>query len=445
MRGLRTFLGLLVILAALGAYLYFVESKRTPGDDGPKKEKVFNVEADKIEEIAIKAESGEQTTLRKSGTEWQIVAPSPGRPDASEVTGLTSSLSSLEMQSVVEENPADLKEYGLAEPRVEVRFKSGGQEQVLQIGQKTPPGSDLYAKRGNDKKVFLVASYLDSTFNRKTFDLRDKSAVRVDRDKLDTLEIVTPERTLKFAKANNEWQMTAPTPGRADFGAVEGLAGRLAGLQMKSLVEGDQKDTKKFGLEKPAATVRLGTGSSQATLLFGGKAEEGSVYARDESRPAVFTVDGTLLDDFRKDPFEYRQKDLFDARSFNSTRIDVVHAGATYTFEKTKSKNKEGQEEEKWRQSSPQSRDIDQAKVEALLSATTGAQATALAGPAAKAAIEKPEVSVAIKYDDGKKEDRVTFGRSGGNAFASRAGENAPVAVAPATIDGIVKAVEGLK
>jgi hypothetical protein len=68
-----------------------------------------------------------------------------------------------------------------------------------------------------------------------------------------------------------------------------------------------------------------------------------------------------------------------------------------------------------------------------------------VAGPAAKAALDKPELSVAIKYDDGKKEDRVAFGRSGGSAFASRAGENAPVAVAPATIDGIAKAIEGLK
>ena len=31
MRGSKSFIGLLVVLLALGAYLYFVESKRTPG------------------------------------------------------------------------------------------------------------------------------------------------------------------------------------------------------------------------------------------------------------------------------------------------------------------------------------------------------------------------------------------------------------------------------
>ncbi len=443
MRGVRTFLSLVVILVALGAYVYFVESKRPAGDEGPKKEKVFTVEADKIEEISIKAESGEQTTLRKSGTDWQIVSPTTAKPDSTEVSGLTSNLSSLEIQSVVDENPPDLKEYGLANPRVEVTFKSGGQSHTLQIGQKTPPGSDLYAKRGSEKKVFLIASYLDSTFNRKTFDLRDKTAIQVDRDKVDGLEIVMPERTLRFTKANGEWQMTAPTAGRADFSAVEGLSGRIAGLQMKSIAP-ETADAKTFGFEKPAASIRIGTGSSQATLVIGSKAEDG-LYARDLSRPVVFTIDATLLDDLKKDPFQYRQKDLFDARSFNSTRLEIVRAGQTHAFEKTKSKNKEGQEEEKWRQVSPQARDVDQTKVESLLSAITGAQATAAGPDAAKAALGTPELAIVIKYDEGKKQDRVSFARSGKTGVAVRESEPGTVTVESATIDAIVKALEEIK
>jgi hypothetical protein len=400
------------------------------------------VESDKIEEITIRAESGEQTTLRKKGTAWEIVSPVTAKPDDAEVSGLTTNLSSVEMQSVVDENPPDLKEYGLAEPRVQVTFKAGGQEQTLQIGQKTPPGSDLYAKRGNEKKVFLIASYLDSTFNRKTFDLRDKTAMRVDRDKLDAIEVVTPGRTLRLAKANNEWQITAPVAGRADFSAVEGLAGRVAGLQMKSIVTSDKPDLKKFGLDKPAATVRLHTGSAQATLEIGGKAEDNAVYARDASRPVVFTVDGALLEEFKKDAFDYRQKDLFDARSFNSTRLEVARAGQTHVFEKTKSKNKEGQEEEKWRQVSPQAKDVEQPKVEALLSVLTGAQATAFA---ATAKPDKPELTVAIKFDEGRKEERVTFWRSGTSAHAARASEATPATIAAATLDAIIKALEEIK
>jgi hypothetical protein len=248
---------------------------------------------------------------------------------------------------------------------------------------------------------------------------------------------------MRFTKANGEWQMNAPSSGRGDFSAVEGLAGRIAGLQMKSIAP-DSADAKTFGFEKPAATVRIGTGSSQATLVIGSKAGDG-LYARDLSRPVVFTIDATLLEDLKKDPFEYRQKDLFDARSFNSNRLEIVRAGQTFVFEKTKTKNKEGQEEEKWRQVSPQARDVDQSKVESLLSAITGAQATAAGTEAAKVALGKPDLTVAIKYDDAKKEDRVTFARSGKTAFAGRASEPGGVTVDSSTLDNIVKALEELK
>ena len=54
MRGIRSFLVLFAVAAGLGAYLYFVESKRDPSD-AEKKEKVFSVEADKIDEMTIKS------------------------------------------------------------------------------------------------------------------------------------------------------------------------------------------------------------------------------------------------------------------------------------------------------------------------------------------------------------------------------------------------------
>ena len=70
---------------------------------------------------------------------------------------------------------------------------------------------------------------------------------------------------------------------------------------MKSIVDAPEADGKKYGLDKPAATVKFGSGSSQATLVIGGAAGEGSVYARDASRPAIFTVESSVLDELKKD------------------------------------------------------------------------------------------------------------------------------------------------
>jgi Domain of unknown function (DUF4340) len=445
MRGLRSLILLIVIALPLGWFAYR-DYQKPAGDDGPKKDKVFTVESDKIDEISLKSESGERTRLQKSGTEWKLASVGDAKPDTSEVTGLTSNLSSLEVERVVDENPPDLKEYGLAQPRIEVAFKSGGQEHALLIGQKTPPGTDLYAKRANDKKVFLIPSHLESTFNKTAFDLRDKAVVKVDRDKLDALEFTAGDRSARFVRPAGEWQIAAPVQARADFSAIDGLVSRLAGLQMKSIVDTPDADLKKYGLDKPAATVKFGSGSSQATLVLGGKAAEGTIYVRDQSRPSIFTVESNVLDELKKDPSEYRQKDLFDARSFNATRIEIVRAGQTHTFEKTKTKNKEGQEEEKWRQVSPQTRELDQASFDKLVSALTGLRATEFVDASAAAkALAAPELAVTIKFDEGKKEEKVTLGKAGTDAFASRAGEPGAAKVDASVLDGAAKALQELK
>jgi hypothetical protein len=351
----------------------------------------------------------------------------------------------VEIQRVIEEKPSDLKEFGLAEPRVEVAFKTGGKERRLQLGQKTPSGSDVYAKLADDPKVFLVSSFLDSTFNHSTFDLRDKSVLKLDREKIDTMEVTASGHTSRFEKKAGEWQIAEPPSGRADFGAIDGLVSRVSSVQMKSIVAAP-RDLKTYGLDKPAATVRLGSGSSQATLLVGAAAEgeTGSVYAKDFSRPTIFTIDSTLVDDLKKDASEYRQKDLFDARSFNTTRMEITRNGQTSVFEKAKVKDKDGKEEEKWRQTAPSARDLDAAKVETLISAATGARATGFVDSTAKTGLDKPELSVMFKYDEGK-EERVAFARAAGQAYASRTGSPGAARIDASVIDAIVKAVEGLK
>jgi uncharacterized protein DUF4340 len=441
MRGLR-FLILLIIAIPLAWYAYY-DSTKGPTNDSPKRDKVFTVEADKIDELEIKSESGDRTSVRKKGSDWEIVQPVSAPTDQAAVSGITSNLSSVEIQRVIDDNPPDLKEYGLAEPRVEVAFKANGQQHRLQLGQKTPAGTDVYAKLPDSKRVFLIPSYLDSTFNRSTFDLRDKAVLKLEREKVDALEVNAGTRTLKFEKKNGEWQISQPSAGRAEFSAVDGLVSRISSVQMKSIVP-DATDLKKYGLDKPAATVRLGSGSSQASLAIGSAAESGSVYARDLSRPAVFTIESSLADELKKDASEYRQKDLFDARSFNTSRLDIVHGGQTSTFAKTKVKGKDGKEEEKWKQTAPAARDVDAAKVEALISAVTVGRATGFVDSTANTGLDKPELTVSFKYDEGK-EERVSFARTKDAAYAARAGAPGAAKVDASLIDSIVKALGDVK
>src|SRR3954470_22127566 len=199
MRGVRSLIVLLIVAVPL-VWFALRESKREP-DSGKKQEKVFaGLEADKVDQITIKSESGDRTTVQKQGGKWQVTQPVAAAADEGELSGLASNLGSLEIQRVVDEQASDFKQYGLDPARVDVAFKQGGQERHLLIGQKTPSGTDIYARVPDKPRVFLVSSFLDTTFNRSTFDLRDKTVLKIDRDKVDSLEIIRDARASQGSK-----------------------------------------------------------------------------------------------------------------------------------------------------------------------------------------------------------------------------------------------------
>ena len=76
MRGWKTTLGLVVVLGGLFAYIYFVTWKQPEGGDAAsKQEKVFaGLETDKVDDIKVKSEKGDTTTVKKENGAWQSVA-----------------------------------------------------------------------------------------------------------------------------------------------------------------------------------------------------------------------------------------------------------------------------------------------------------------------------------------------------------------------------------
>ncbi|HWF86058.1 MAG TPA: DUF4340 domain-containing protein [Vicinamibacterales bacterium] len=450
MRGLRSTVALIVVLGGLGAYIYFTRNK--PVDTGsPKQEKVFaTLQADKIESLKITSEKGEATTLTKSGAGWQITEPAAAKADDGEVSGITTSLGSLEVTRAIDDNPSNLKDYGLAEPRIDVAFKADADKDYrhLLIGDKSPTGGDLFAMRGNEKKVFLIPAMQEQTFNKSPFDLRDKTVIKFDRDKVDGIDVTAAGQTVALTKEGGDWKITKPLQVAADFGSVEGLAGRLQAVQMKSIVKTDPTpaDLKTYGLDKPQETATLNLGSARATLALGGKADDNTVYARDTSKPVVVTVESTLADDLKKGADEYRRKDIFEFRAYNANRIELTRNGQTVAFEKLKADPKAAEKDagDKWRRVSPKPADANKDSMDSLLSHLSNSRATSFVASTANTGLDKPELTVVVKFDDGKKEEHVTFGKSGNDIYASRAGEPGAAKVDPTDFSEALKALDEL-
>lgn len=368
MRGGKSFLLLLIVALGIGGYAWFVEREKDPSGSPDKKEKVFTVESEKIDEMTVKSATGDTTKLKRDNGAWKIVSPAALTPDMAEVSAITTALAGVEAEKVIDENAASLGNFTLDPARISVTFHvEGGATHTLDLGVKTPTGADVYARADGGKKVFLIGAYREDALNKSTFNLREKTILTFDRDAADYLKIDDGKKAVTISKAGTaQWKLTEPITGGADFTAVDGVIGRLFQLKMKSLVAEDgSADLKQYGLDKPQATVTLGAGSARSTLAIGGAAEEGSVYARDLTRPMVFTIEKTFADDLKKPASDYRLKDVFEFRASTARRIEVTRGGQTYAFALaapgTESKAPE------WKLEKPAAKAVDGAKTSDML------------------------------------------------------------------------------
>lgn len=426
MRGLTSTLILVLVLAGLGGYIYFVDWKKPEaGIAGEAKAKVFTLEADKIEEMRLTA-GGETSLLRKADGAWKMVEPTPTDADQNEASSLATAIAGLEMNRTIDDNAANLAEYGLAKPGITLEFKAQGNlTGKLALGDKTATQGDMYAVKDGGKKVFLVAAFQESTFNRKPFDLRDKKILKFDRDKADALSMTRGADSIELARSGSEWKVAKPVAARADYSSVEGLLTRLSTSSMSKLVETDAKDLATYGLDKPSMTLTIGAGSSR-TVLEVGKTENDQTYARDSSRPLVFTVDTTLQGDLKKNFDDYRKKEFFEFRPFFIDRLRVVGAAPAgpKIYEFAKSKGAKAGDPEVWKVTPDggTAHDVDATKMDDLLNKLVALKAASFVDARTKTGLDTPELVVSASYDGGKFE-RVRIGKVGADAFGARDGE----------------------
>jgi len=443
MRGLRSFLVLLVVAVGLVAYAYFVESKRTP-DESEAREKVFTTEASAITRLDITASSGEETTLEKQDDAWRIVEPVRAGADSPVVSGIASSLASLEVQRGVDDKPADYAQYGLAPPRMAIAFAGADGEQTrLEIGSKTPTGGDTYARLAGQDRVFLIQGYLDSTFDRKTFDLRDKAVLKFTRSDVDSLALENGSRTIRLEKSGADWRLNSPLDARAEYGTVEGVIGRIESGRMSAIAaEGADLDLKAYALDTPAVTVTVGAGSASATLAIGKATDDGKVYARDLSRPLVFTVDKALADEFDKSAADFRRQDAFEFRPFNATRIEFVRGDRTDAFEKVT-----GEAGDTWRRTAPEAKDVESAKIDALLSAFSNLRAQSFVDSTRATGLDRPLVVVSVRFGAGEdhQTEQVAFGRAGDEVYAAPQGEPGAAKLDATAFENALKALDDIQ
>ena len=438
---------LLVVALGLGGYLYFVESDRPVADENAKS-KVFSYDAAKINQVQIKSSTGEVTALRKGADDaWTIVQPTGAPADRNIISEVVTSLANLEEQRVVDENAADLKAYGLAEPRIDVTFHVEGEKEPRRIlfGEKTPADSGIYAKLPSGNRVFLVAPTIETAINKSAFDFRDKTALVFDQTKVTSLELASAAQTIRLEKTGEDWKLVKPIQAPADFVSVNGVLGQLQSAQMTGLKERPEeiKDLKQYGLDKPKVVATIGAGTSTVRFELGNEADPGAVWGRDAAKPTVFSINNGVAMELQKTVEDFRRKEVFDFRPFNTTRFEITRGSDSRAFERVKGTGENAVDT--WKQMTPTEKTIDSSNFEGVLLDFSNLRADSFAAGAARGDGKNPPAVIVVKFDDGKKEERVVIGPSGTAVYAQRADQPGALKIEAGKYEDAIKKLDAVQ
>ena len=434
----KTTILLAVIFAALAAYIYRYEWEPVETESNPDREAIFEIEAEKIQSIQIRRQEGEHLQLERRGEDdWQLLAPVDAAADRTASDSLAESIATLESERVISEGEANLADFGLDTPKFELEFQEVDAETTttIHIGDETPIGSNLYARLADGEKIFVIASSKEYSLNKKAWDLRDKSLFRFERDEVEKVILKQAGREIVLAKAGGDsWNIVEPTFSRADRYKAGGLVSKLETAKMEEIISEAVEEWSEYGLDAPSYQVEVRLEGGLTETLLVGKEKDSRYYARNPDRPMAYLIASRLVDDIKKEPGEYVSKKLFDFATYQVNKFQISSPeGPDRIVEKFKQ-----DEQDVWKETAPEPRDLDRTKVEDLLYKLNGSEAeeTLAEGPGAS----PPDYTITVWSKDSKQVEEVAVAISEADTiYARRKGDELVLKLNPSSWEEIEK------
>jgi len=443
----KKYLNTLAALAVLaGMWFGFTYWEKRKGSESVKtdstpQEKIFPVESAHVQAFTLKPREGAPVACRREGGKWAIVEPQKLAVDESNVSSLLNSLTGATVNQVVDEKPANLKEYGLDHPALTLKVLTDAKPEkiTLLLGDETPTGGGIYAQVAGKPRVVTLYSYLKSSLDKKVFDLRDKRAVTLAAGELQRIEVESKGKRWTLVKnPEGVWDLMLPPVVRADRFTVDNLVNRLQNLSMQSVAAEDKKNQGKFGLGAPELRVRLdGPGASQTLMV--GKKEGERYYAMNSAFEPVFTVDASFVSELQRDPNDLRDKNLFSFSAFEVKRLEVQTPAGSRVFER--------QPQNKWKQTAPAAKDIPTDKLETLLNNLRDLRAESFPkGQGLESyGLKKPSYRFKAQFGEKNETELVEVAQVGDHVYARRPTDPVACEVSKTALEVVDKALKDLQ
>ena len=149
---------LVAILAALAAYLWAVELKSLPRSL-PQPPALLAVPPAEVARLELEGQ-GQRLTARRIDSRWADVAGRAWRTGV--VSDVLEAVATLRPIMVIDADPAHESDYGLGADATRLQLAAAGGESLLslEIGDRNPAWTGLYARLAGHREVVLIGAVL---------------------------------------------------------------------------------------------------------------------------------------------------------------------------------------------------------------------------------------------------------------------------------------------
>lgn len=399
--------------------------------------KMLDISEADLQSITLKKKDAPAVTLERRNGKWAMTAPAAYPTDQEAVNTVTSALSPVTADDVVEAKAADLSKYGLTAPALTVTAKtSKGKTTEIQFGDEIPVGSLVYAQLGTDPKVYAVSTSVKSSFDKTANDLRDKRLIAFDTNSLTRVAVKSAKSDLEFGKSNGtDWQIVKPQPYRADSFQVEELLRKLgeakmdlgAGTDPKAQAETDKKAVAAYSSGTPVAIASLTDTAGIHTLEV--KKNKDDYYARGAAANTAYKVSSDLGKALEKPLDEYRNKKVFDFGFSDPSKFELTGTLGERTYVHSGTD---------WKMNNQV---MDPGSVQAFIDKVRDLAATQFA----TSGFVNPELGITVTSNEGKRVERVEFAKAGNGYLARRGSEPALYQLDAKAVNDLIEAAKAIK
>ena len=328
MKNRRTILFLLLAVVALAAAEVLLDSAGRKARH-PLARTALADDALSCTSFSLMRRTAPPTVLEKADGAWRLVRPVAADVEPAVVLKLLDTLATAPVEETISD--AELLKLGrsradfaLEDPPLRVCLSNESGRVTLAFGILTPSGEGVYASRDGSGAVLIVPSAALAAVDLPVERLRRRRLFTQDAGAVAAFDVrQRPGVVLSFVRDGPGWRLAAD---KASAKASAPLVGRflssLLAAEAKAFVwptgapgEGEGVSASLlagYGLDSDSAvTVTLKRpGGTGASISFGKRADEGTVYALVHSGGAVVTVDAALKD-----------MALTDAAGFSDARL----------------------------------------------------------------------------------------------------------------------------